>query len=89
VTAAQIFACAIAWTGAIVAVWALVLVRRERLVPYEPSPREHCGNLAPQFFEHGPRTECGLRPGHSGSHANGRGARWWYDPSFASKEDPS
>lgn len=88
-TTGQIFACAIAWTAAIVAVWALVLVRRGRVVPYTPLAREYCGDLAPQIFEHSPRTECVLRPGHSGSHANGRGGRWWYDPSLAPKEEPS
>lgn len=41
-------------------------------------PREHCGNLMPSWGS-GPRSECVLRPGHSGSHADDRGARWWED----------
>jgi hypothetical protein len=83
VTADQIIACAIAWTAAVVAIAALMLVRRARsATPGTPPPREYCGNLAPQIFEHSPRTECVLRPGHSGSHANERGARWWYDPNL-------
>ncbi|QIJ61440.1 hypothetical protein [Streptomyces sp. JB150] len=45
-------------------------------------PREHCGNLAPAWTA-GPRNECVLRPGHFGSHADGHGARWWYDPHTA------
>ncbi|WP_322501796.1 hypothetical protein TR631_33740 [Streptomyces rochei] len=42
-------------------------------------PREHCGDLMPAWVA-GPRSECTLRPGHTGSHADDRGARWWYDP---------
>lgn len=43
------------------------------------NPREHCGDLPPSLFG-GPRTECVLRPDHSGSHADDRGGRWWIDP---------
>ena len=39
------------------------------------SPRERCGNWSPAIGL-GERTECVLRPGHSGSHADDRGARW-------------
>ena len=42
------------------------------------TPVEHCGNLMPASVSP-PRSECVLRPGHSGSHADDRGARWWYD----------
>lgn len=42
-------------------------------------PREHCGHLMPAWSL-SPRAECTLRPGHQGSHADDRGARWWYDP---------
>ncbi|MEU1445479.1 hypothetical protein [Streptomyces mirabilis] len=41
-------------------------------------PREHCGNLKPQFSESTERTECVLRPGHFGSHADHNGTRWWW-----------
>ncbi|MEO3978806.1 hypothetical protein [Streptomyces sp. CAU 1734] len=39
-------------------------------------PVERCGNQTrlPITDRH---TECALRPGHSGSHADDRGARWW------------
>jgi hypothetical protein len=81
VTTSQIIACAIAWTAAAVAITAFAKTRRARRpVPYTPPPREHCGNLAPQIFEHSPRVECALHPGHQGSHANERGARWWLTP---------
>jgi hypothetical protein len=40
-------------------------------------PREHCGALSPQTLLTAPRTECVLRPGHSGSHADEVGCRWW------------
>lgn len=43
-------------------------------------PREHCGRLSPDTGLTTVRTECTLRPGHQGSHADDRGARWWYDP---------
>lgn len=42
-------------------------------------PSEHCGHLSPQLFT-SPPTECVLRPGHSGTHANDSGGRWWIDP---------
>lgn len=80
-TTSQIIACATTWTAAIVAITAIVRVRRPLPgIPYTPSPREHCGSLAPQFFDNGPRVECVLRPGHQGSHADDRGARWWLMP---------
>lgn len=41
-------------------------------------PREHCGNLKPQFSESTERTECILRPGHQGSHADQHGTRWFW-----------
>ena len=41
-------------------------------------PREHCGDQMPSWVA-GPRSECTLKPGHSGSHADDKGARWWYD----------
>lgn len=82
-TASQIFACAVAAIPTIAAIVMLVLVRRARpTTPDTAHPCEHCGNLAPQILEHSPRTECVLRPGHTGSHANERGARWWYDPNL-------
>lgn len=43
------------------------------------TPAEHCGHLSPQTLLTTPRTECVLRPGHQGSHADDRGCRWWYD----------
>lgn len=41
-------------------------------------PREHCGDLKPQFSETNERTECMLRPGHTGSHADHNDTRWWW-----------
>jgi hypothetical protein len=38
-------------------------------------PAEHCGDILDLPFEGG-TTECVLRPGHSGSHANETGTRW-------------
>lgn len=38
-------------------------------------PAEHCGAVLPGIWEQ-PPTECVLRPGHQGSHANHDGARW-------------
>ncbi|MFE2164847.1 hypothetical protein ACFXB3_07205 [Streptomyces sp. NPDC059447] len=38
-------------------------------------PAEHCGAILPGIWEQ-PPTECVLRPGHQGSHANHDGARW-------------
>lgn len=40
-------------------------------------PREHCGHLSPETGLSAIRTECVLRPGHSGSHADDVGCRWW------------
>ncbi|MGA4964472.1 hypothetical protein [Streptomyces pseudogriseolus] len=40
------------------------------------TPTEHCGDLMPAWVAE-PHSECVLRPGHSGSHADDRGARWW------------
>ncbi|SCK20254.1 hypothetical protein YUYDRAFT_02108 [Streptomyces sp. ScaeMP-e48] len=40
-------------------------------------PAEHCGDQPPRFIEHAERTECVLRPGHQGSHADQHGMRWW------------
>ncbi|MFF7096380.1 hypothetical protein ACFY9A_28895 [Streptomyces rubradiris] len=42
-----------------------------------PEPREHCGHLSPETGFSTVRTECVLRPGHSGSHADDVGCRWW------------
>ncbi|MCM1943166.1 hypothetical protein NC239_33685 [Streptomyces sp. G3] len=39
-------------------------------------PREHCGHLSPDIGLTTVRTECVLRPGHSGSHADDVGCRW-------------
>lgn len=47
------------------------------------TPREHCGHLSPETALTSPRTECVLRPGHAGSHADDVGCRWWYDPTLA------
>ncbi|MCX5365897.1 hypothetical protein OG864_45185 [Streptomyces sp. NBC_00124] len=41
------------------------------------APAERCGNWSPAGFAG--RTECTLRPGHSGSHADDSGARWTWD----------
>lgn len=41
------------------------------------TPSEHCGHQPPRISEHGSPTECALRPGHSGSHADQHGMRWW------------
>lgn len=43
------------------------------LIPTEPA--EHCGDILDLPSE-GDTTECVLRPGHSGSHANETGTRW-------------
>lgn len=41
-------------------------------------PAEHCGHQPPHAISgYGLLTECVLRPGHSGSHADERGMRWW------------
>lgn len=44
---------------------------------HQAEPREHCGQLSPETLLTTPRTECALRPGHSGSHADEVGCRWW------------
>jgi len=38
-------------------------------------PSEHCGHQPDPVI--GQPTECVLRPGHSGSHADHNGMRWW------------
>ncbi|MFC8008712.1 DUF6085 family protein [Streptomyces cinereoruber] len=38
-------------------------------------PTEHCGHQPDPVI--GQPTECVLRPGHSGSHADKTGMRWW------------
>lgn len=43
-------------------------------------PVEHCGNQLPPLIGDGPVTECVLRPGHQGSHANDEGCRWIEKP---------
>lgn len=52
-------------------------------------PREHCGDLKPQFSQSTERTECVLRPGHSGSHADHNDTRWWWtdQPDSTSSEE--
>lgn len=40
------------------------------------APAERCGDLKPRFLSGERRTECVLRPGHNGSHADEHGARW-------------
>jgi hypothetical protein len=45
--------------------------------PAATEPREHCGHLSPDTGLSSIRTECALRPGHSGSHADDVGCRWW------------
>ncbi|MEU5284153.1 hypothetical protein AB0G97_09050 [Streptomyces sp. NPDC020755] len=42
------------------------------------APAEYCGDQKPLFSEHSQRTECVLRPGHSGSHADEYATRWWW-----------
>lgn len=39
------------------------------------SPAEHCGHQPNHVI--GQPTECVLRPGHNGSHADDNGMRWW------------
>ncbi|CAM5250043.1 hypothetical protein SGLAM104S_01605 [Streptomyces glaucescens] len=48
-------------------------------------PREHCGELSPDTSPGTIRTECVLRPGHQGSHADHVGCRWW---PLSDKEQP-
>jgi hypothetical protein len=44
----------------------------------DQTPAEHCGHQPPTAIgEHGLTTECVLRPGHQGSHADENGMRWW------------
>ncbi|MFE2384475.1 hypothetical protein [Streptomyces misionensis] len=42
-----------------------------------PQPREHCGDPKPPLSGESERTECVLRPGHPGSHADQHDTRWW------------
>jgi hypothetical protein len=46
--------------------------------PDDGQPAEHCGDPKPTGLL--PRTECVLRPGHHGSHADHYGTRWWIYP---------
>jgi len=46
-------------------------------IPYTPPAREHCGHPSPETGLTSPRTECVLHPGHTGSHADEVGCRWW------------
>lgn len=39
-------------------------------------PAEHCGNILRGIIDDDHWTECVLRPGHHGSHANETGTRW-------------
>ncbi|WP_326677668.1 hypothetical protein [Streptomyces sp. NBC_01237] len=44
-------------------------------------PAEHCGAQPPEVFtwlHPGQYSECVLRPGHLGSHADEHGTRWWW-----------
>jgi hypothetical protein len=50
-------------------------------------PAEHCGDISPGPLGH--RSECVLRPGHSGSHADERGGRWWLDPAWTTPDNPA
>lgn len=47
-------------------------------VPVQPA--EHCGHILRGIVDADHWTECVLRPGHQGSHANGEGARWIETP---------
>lgn len=42
----------------------------------QPAPAEHCGEIKPSIIGTS-RTECVLRPGHFGSHADENGTRWY------------
>ncbi|MFZ3473129.1 hypothetical protein ACODT3_10655 [Streptomyces sp. 4.24] len=42
-------------------------------------PAEHCGTILRSIWDQ-PPTECVLRPGHQGSHADHHGARWVETP---------
>lgn len=74
--------------GAIIASgrYALHLSRQHGPALDTNQPREHCGALSPDTGSTNPRTECTLRPGHSGSHADDVGCRWWLDPTLADEE---
>jgi hypothetical protein len=50
-------------------------------------PAEHCGDISPGPL--GCRSECVLRPGHSGSHADDQGGRWWEDPGRTTPDNPA
>jgi hypothetical protein len=52
---------------------------RDLSIPAQ-QPAGHCGHLAPTTLLTTRPTECVLRPGHTGSHSDDRGCRWWYDP---------
>ncbi|WP_097866549.1 hypothetical protein [Streptomyces sp. rh34] len=43
------------------------------------APAEHCGDQPPTVdgLHNASPTECVLRPGHQGSHADQHGMRWW------------
>lgn len=46
----------------------------------DQTPAEHCGHQPSEVFtwrHPGQYGECVLRPGHSGSHADEHGMRWW------------
>lgn len=43
----------------------------------ERGPAEHCGEVPPTAIGARLQTECVLRPGHQGSHADETGMRWW------------
>jgi hypothetical protein len=57
-----------------------VNTHRRHLPPPRIVPVEYCGHLSPQTLLTTSPTECVLRPGHSGSHADDRGCRWWPTP---------
>ncbi|MFJ9889829.1 hypothetical protein ACIQRW_28795 [Streptomyces sp. NPDC091287] len=45
------------------------------------APAEHCGDQPSEVFtwiHPGQYSECLLRPGHQGSHADEHGRRWWW-----------
>jgi hypothetical protein len=50
-------------------------------------PTEHCGNISPGPL--GYRSECVLRPGHSGSHADDQSGRWWAAPARTTPDNPA
>lgn len=65
---------------------------KQTATPPAPSeatePQEHCGDLKPQFSKNTDRTECVLRPGHTGSHADHNNTRWWWtDEAVAPPEE--